>query len=407
MSLMRQLLLSLGLLGLLCTAPGAWAQDPTTPPLPPLPGTGPKPVPAPAPIPSAPSLDVKSYLLLDYETGQVLAERNAGEQVEPASITKVMAAYVLFGEIRRGQLKLEDQVRVSERAWKQGLGGSRMFIPVNAEVAVKDLLLGMIVQSGNDATVALAEHVAGSEEAFVVLMNQQAQTLGMSGSHFTNAPGLPDPEHYTTAADLAKLAQAMIRDYPEYYAWYSVREFSFNGIKQYNRNTLLARDPTVDGMKTGHTESAGFCLLSSAKRDAMRLIAVVMGSKSEKARADESQALLNYGFRFFESHQLYAAQQPLSEQELWKGAVDQIHLGLDQPIRVVIPRGHYDRLKASMELPQVLIAPIEKGQTIGKVRIKLDDKLLLERPLIALDAGLEGGIFRRLGDGIALWWNGG
>lgn len=401
---------SLGLIGLFALAlcsPVRAQSEAVTPPLPPLPGAGPKPVAAPAPIPHPPALDVKSYLLLDFETGQVLAERDAGARVEPASITKVMAAYVLFGEIRRGRLKLEDQVRISERAWKQGLGGSRMFVPVNAEVTVKDLLLGMIVQSGNDATVALAEHVAGSEDAFVVLMNQQAQTLGMAGSHFTNAPGMPDPEHYTTAVDLARLAQAMIREYPEYYAWYSVREFSFNGIKQYNRNTLLARDPTVDGMKTGHTESAGFCLLSSAKRDAMRLVAVVMGSKSEKSRADESQALLNYGFRFFESHQLYAAQQALSEQTLWKGAVDQIHLGLDQPIRVVIPRGHYERLKASMELPQVLVAPIEKGQTIGKVRVRLDDKLLLERPLIALDAGLEGGIFRRLGDGIALWWNGG
>lgn len=405
MSLLRRLL-SLCTLSLVVASAPLHAQ-PAAAALPPLPGSGPKPVAAPAPIPSPPSLNVKSYLLLDFETGQVLAERESALKVEPASITKVMAAYVLFGEIQRGQLKLEDQVRVSERAWKQGLGGSRMFIPVNAEVSVKDLLLGMIVQSGNDATVALAEHVAGSEEAFVVLMNQQARQLGMQASHFTNAPGLPDPEHYTTAADLGKLARAMIRDFPEYYAWYSVREFSFNGIKQYNRNTLLARDPSVDGMKTGHTESAGFCLLSSAKRDAMRLVAVVMGSQSEKARADESQALLNYGFRFFESHQLYAARQALSEQELWKGAVDQIHLGLEQPIRVVIPRGHYERLKASMELPQVLIAPIEKGQTIGKVRVRLDDTLLIERPLIALDEGLEGGIFRRLSDGIALWWNGG
>lgn len=379
------------------------AQDAAPPP---HPSVAPQPVAAPPAIPAAPSLDVRSYLLLDFETGQVLAASAADERVEPASITKVMAAYVLFGEINAGRLKLDELVRISENAWKAGLGGSKMFAPVNAEVTVKDLMLGMIVQSGNDATVALAEHVAGTEAAFVALMNTQAVALGMKNSQFTNAPGMPNPEHYTTATDLSILARAMIRDFPEYYAWYSVREFSFNGIRQYNRNTLLARDPTVDGLKTGHTESAGFCLVSSAKREQMRLIAIVMGSKSEKTRADESQALLNYGFRFFESHQLYPAQQALSEQPLWKGAVAQIHLGLNEPIRVVIPRGHYDRLKASMELPQVLVAPIEKGQTLGKVRIKLNQQLLLERPLIALDEGLEGGVFRRLSDGIALWWSG-
>lgn len=382
------------------------AQQSATPP---LPGSNlpPRPVPAPAPLPAPPSLDASSWLLIDFDTGQVLAERAAQERVEPASITKVMAAYVLFGELRAGRLQLEDEVRISEQAWKTGLSGSRMFAPVNARVSVKDLLLGMIVQSGNDASVALAEHVAGTEEAFVAMMNTQARELGMHGSHFTNSPGMPDPQHYTTAADIALLARAVIREFPEYYKWYSVREFSFNGIRQYNRNSLLGRDPTVDGMKTGHTQSAGFCLVSSAKRDAMRLIAVVMGSKSDKARADQSQALLNYGFRFFETHELYAARQPLSSKELWKGAVDKVDLGLDEDIRVVIPRGHYDRLKASMELPQVLVAPVSKGQALGTVRVRLDNKLLVERPLVALEEGLEGGIFRRLGDGIALWWRGG
>jgi D-alanyl-D-alanine carboxypeptidase (penicillin-binding protein 5/6) len=229
----------------------------------------------------------------------------------------------------------------------------------------------------------------------------------MKASHFTNASGMPGAEHYSSAMDIAQLARAVVRDFPEYYEWYSVREFSFNGIRQYNRNSLLGRDPSVDGMKTGHTESAGFCLVSSAKRDSMRLIAVVMGSKSDKARTDESQALMNYGFRFFETHELYAAQQPLNQKELWKGAVEQISLGLEQDVRVVIPRGHYDRLKATMELPQVLVAPVQKGQALGLVRIRLDDKLLIERPLVALDDGPEGGIFRRLGDGIALWWRGG
>lgn len=352
-------------------------------------------------------MEVKSYLLLDYDTGQVLAGQAADERVEPASITKVLAAYVLFGELQAGRLKLEDPVRISENAWKTGLAGSRMFAPVNTNVSVKDLMLGMIVQSGNDATVALAEHVAGTEEAFVALMNTQARALGMSGSNFTNAPGMPGPEHYTTAADIATLARAVIRDFPEYYAWYSVREFSFNGIRQYNRNTLLGRDPSVDGLKTGHTASAGYCLVSSAQREDMRLIAVVMGSQSEKTRSDQSQALLNYGFRFFETHRLYAAQQALGSKELWKGAVESVQLGLEQEIRVVIPRGHYDRLKASMELPQVLIAPVTLGQSLGKVRVKLGDKLLVERPLVALQEGPEGGIFRRLGDGIALWWRGG
>jgi D-alanyl-D-alanine carboxypeptidase (penicillin-binding protein 5/6) len=377
--------------------------DPPTATLGPAP-TAPKP--APAPIPSPPTLTAKSYLLEDYTTGQVLAEREADAPVEPASITKVMAAYVLFHELEAGRITLEDRVRVSENAWRQGLGGSRMFLNAGSRVTVKELLLGMIVQSGNDATIALAEHVAGSEESFVALMNQHSARLGMHGSNWTNSPGLPDPQHYTTARDLAKLARAVITEFPQYYAWYSVREYTHNGIRQYNRNTLLTRDETVDGMKTGHTQSAGYCLLSSAKRGDMRLIAVLMGSASERARADQSQALLNWGFRFFEPHRLYAAGQRLHEIELWKGSVDRLALGVESDVHVLVPRGQYDRLEASMELPKRVYAPIDKGQRLGQVRVRLGDRLLAERPLVALEAVEQGSMWKRFGDAAVLWWRG-
>jgi len=377
----------------------AWAQLPQ-------PALLPVPPPVRAPTPAPPKFDLPSYLLMDFSSGQVMVSKDPESKLEPASITKVMAAYVLFNELAASRLKLEEQVLMSENAWNTGLGGSRMFVPVNTKVSVKDLMLGMIVQSGNDATVALAEHVAGTEEAFADLMNQQAKRIGMTGTHFVNSTGLPDPEHYTTALDLARLARAVISEHADFYQWYSVREFTFNNIKQYNRNSLLSRDPTVDGMKTGHTENAGYCLLSSAKREDMRLIAVVLGSSSEKVRADQSAALMNYGFRFFESHLLYQGQQPLREQEVWKSSIEKIQLGLPHEVRVVIPRGRYADLNASIELPQVLIAPIAKGQTLGTLRVKLDDKIIVEQPLIALDEVPEGGVFRRMSDGIALWWRG-
>jgi D-alanyl-D-alanine carboxypeptidase (penicillin-binding protein 5/6) len=366
----------------------------------------PPPIPAAQPIPKAPHFELPSYLLMDFESGQVLVQKDIDQRLEPASITKVLAAYVLFQELKAGRLKLEDQVLMSEKAWRTGMQGSRMFVPVNSKTAARDLLMGMIVQSGNDATVALAEHIAGTEEAFVGLMNQNAARLGMKNTHFTNATGMPEERHYTTARDLATLARAVIEEFPDYYQWYSVREFGFNNIKQYNRNTLLTRDPSVDGMKTGHTESAGFCLLSSAKRGPMRLIAVVMGSESEKIRADQSAALLNYGFRFFESHMLYSKSQPLREQETFKGAVDRLQLGPEQAVGVVIPRGRYGDLKAVIEMPEVLIAPISKGQKLGVLRVKLDETILAEQDLIALDEVPEGGFLRRMSDGIALWWRG-
>ena len=364
----------------------------------------PKPAPAPVVIPDPPTLPVKSALLVEQSTGQVISEQNADDRVEPASITKVMAAYVLFTELRAGRLKLDDQVRISENAWKGGLGGSRMFVVANSSVAAKDLLLGMIVQSGNDATIALAEHLAGTEEAFVQQMNTYAQRIGMKNSHFTNAPGLPDPEHYSTARDLALLSRTIIAEFPEYYEWYSTPEFTFNGIRQYNRNALLRRDESVDGIKTGHTESAGFCLASSAKRGEMRLIAVVMGSKTEETRAQESQSLLNYGFRFYETHTLYTKGQVLAEPKVWKGEVDKVALGVAEDVLVVIPRGKYESLQARMNLPSLLIAPVEAGQSVGSVRVELDKKLLVERPLVAIAAAPEGGIWRRTVDGFWLWF---
>ncbi len=379
------------------------AQAPTPAPALPQPAL-PTPKPMAVAIPDAPSLPVKSAILMEYATGQVIVDQAADERVEPASITKVMAAYVLFHELRAGRLKLEDPVRVSENAWKRGLGGSRMFINANSEVPAKDLLLGMIVQSGNDATIALAEHLAGSEEAFVQQMNAHAARIGMSNSHFTNAPGLPDPEHYSTARDIAILSRTMIAEFPEYYAWYATPEFTFNGIRQYNRNALLRRDESVDGIKTGHTESAGYCLASSAIRGEMRLIAVVMGSKSEETRAQESQSLLNYGFRFYETHKLYTKGQVLAEPKVWKGEVESVQLGVAEDVLVVIPRGKYEQLKARMDLPSLLIAPVEAGQKVGNVSVSLEGKPLIERPLVAIAAAPEGGIWRRTVDGFWLWF---
>jgi serine-type D-Ala-D-Ala carboxypeptidase (penicillin-binding protein 5/6) len=354
------------------------------------------------PIPATPVLPVKSYVLMEFETGQILAEQGANERVEPASITKVMAAYVVFHELRAGRIKLTDPVEISERAWR--MEGSRMFAKVGDKIPLEQLMLGMIVQSGNDSTVAIAEHMAGTEEAFVAMMNSYAQKLGLTGTRFSNAPGLSHPEHYSTARDVAALARAVINEFPDYYKWYSVREFAWNNVKQYNRNQLLARDQSVDGMKTGHTENAGYCLVASAKREDFRLISVVMGSESESNRTQQSQAVLNYGFRFFESRTLYGAAQVLKELEIYKGEADSVKLGVSKALRIVIPRGHYEKLSATMELPSLISAPIAKGQALGTVRVKLSDKLVAERPLVAIDAVPEGGFFTRMADGIALWW---
>ena len=351
---------------------------------------------AATPVPKAPSVGAKGYLVEDFLSGQAIAEKNADQPLEPASITKLMTAYVIFNEIRNGSLALSDKVRISEKAWRTQ--GSRMFVEVNTQVSIADLLKGMIIQSGNDATVALAEQVAGTEASFATLMNTYAQQLGLTRSHFINSTGLPDKEHYTTARDIVRIARAMIREFPEYYQWYSEKQFTYNEITQYNRNKLLWRDESVDGLKTGHTDSAGYCLVTSAQRDGMRLVSVVLGTKSEESRADASQSLLNYGFRFFETHKLYDGNTKLTNARIWKGASDAVELGLAEPLYITIPRGEYNNLDASMQLQEQITAPVTQGQTLGRVVINLAGTLVSERDLVALQAVDEGGFWQRIVD---------
>ncbi len=366
-------------------------------------------LPQAAPIvnPSAPSVQGSAWILVDDATGQVLASHNPDERVEPASITKVMTSYVVSAELAAGKISRDDMVPISENAWRGGGGGtdgSTSFLPVNSKVKLEDLLHGMIIQSGNDASIALAEHVAGSEAAFAELMNAYAKQLGLKDTHYVNAHGLSAPDHYSTAHDIARLAHALIHDYPEDYAVYSVKEFTFNGIRQHNRNSLLWKDDAIDGVKTGHHSAAGYCLAASARRGDQRLISVVMGSTSEKQRAEDSYALLNWGFRFFETHKLYDAGQVVNETKLWKGETDTIALGLTEPLLVTVPRGRYDAIKAEMDLPRQLIAPFEANQAVGTLRLTLDGKPLVERPLVALKAAPAGGFIKRISDGFWLWW---
>jgi D-alanyl-D-alanine carboxypeptidase (penicillin-binding protein 5/6) len=335
-------------------------------------------------------------VLLDQATGKVLAENNAHERVEPASITKVMTVYVAGQALAAGLISPTDEVVVSEKAWK--MEGSRMFIEVGTRVTVDQLLDGIIVQSGNDASVALAEHVSGTEETFAALMNEQARKLGMTNSSFANATGLPDPATFATAYDLALLARALVRDFPELYQRFSHKEFTYNGIHQPNRNRLLYRDPSVDGIKTGHTSSAGYCLLTSASRDGMRLIAAVMGTESDTARTEASQALLNYGFRFFETRELYPAGAVIAQPRVWGGASETVRAGVPAAVSLVVPRGRYDEMKAVARIDEPLQAPLVVGQPLGAIVISLDDKPLEEIPLQALDAVDEGSLFSRLYD---------
>jgi len=353
-------------------------------------------------IPSPPQLAAKSYLLMDAASGNVLVENNGDERLPPASLTKLMTAYIATLEIKKGQISDSDMVTVSEKAWRTG--GSRMFIQVNSQVSVGDLLHGVIIQSGNDASVALAEHIAGSEEAFADLMNATAQRLGMNNTHFMNATGLPHPEHYSSAADMAKLARAIIHEDPAHSAISAQKEFLWNNIKQPNRNLLLWRDKTVDGLKTGHTEEAGYCLVASAVRDGMRLIAVVFGTNSEQARAAETQKLLTYGFRFFETRTFYQKGVELAQQQVWKGEQDKVKAGLAEDLTLTLQRGQLDKLQASMSFADTLIAPIAQGQVIGKVEVKQGEQVLHTSDLIALEAVEEGGLFRRLWDSIRLFF---
>ncbi|MEX2500096.1 MAG: D-alanyl-D-alanine carboxypeptidase family protein [Wenzhouxiangellaceae bacterium] len=354
--------------------------------------------------PAPPQLGATSYVLLDFHSGEIIADKAPDLRVEPASITKLMTSYVVFRELSDGQLNLDDMVLVSEKAWRTG--GSRMFIEVDTEVSVEDLLKGVIVQSGNDASVALAEHVAGTEEVFAQMMNAEAERLGMTGTNYLNATGLPAPDHYTTAQDVAVLARALIGDFPDFYQWYSQREFTYNGITQPNRNLLLWRDSSVDGLKTGHTEAAGYCLATSALRDGMRLISVVMGTDSESARATANQALLNYGFRFFETFKLYSAGDVISSTPVWKGTVDEMRLGIAEDVHVTVPRGRQDSLSANVLVPARPVAPFARGEHFGALEISFDGQPRLERPLLVLDEVPQAGWWGRTTDGIGLWFDG-
>ncbi|KAA3639952.1 MAG: D-alanyl-D-alanine carboxypeptidase [Proteobacteria bacterium] len=353
-------------------------------------------------VPSPPAISAESYVLMDYHSNRILMQKNPHAKVDPASITKMMTAYVVFKEIKNGQLSLQGSATISEKAWRTG--GSKMFIEVDKQVNIEDLVRGMIVQSGNDASIALAEHIAGSEEVFASMMNKAAANLGMKNSHFTNATGLPEEDHYMSAYDVALLGQALVREFPDLYHIYSEKEFTYNGIKQHNRNTLLWRDPTVDGFKTGHTESAGYCLATTSSRNGMRLLNVVMGTESEKARADETQKMLNYGFRFFETHKLYPAGQQQAVAEVWKGQAEEVSLGLADDLFITIPKGSYERLQAGVDIPGRLQAPITQGQILGNLTIRLDDTVVIERPMVALKDVQQGGWWTRMVDGMGLWF---
>lgn len=353
-------------------------------------------------IPAAPQIAGKGFLLIDAHSGEVLVSQNADETLPPASLTKMMTSYIATHELDKGNISKDDKVRISIKAWKTP--GSRMFIKEGTSVVVEDLLRGIIIQSGNDASVAMAEFIAGSEDAFADLMNQHASLLGMKGTHFMNATGLPSQHHYTTATDLAELARAIIVEHPQHYSMYSEQAFTYNGIRQPNRNKLLWRDKSVDGLKTGHTEEAGYCLVASAERNGMRLIAVMLGTKSEEARATETQKLLTYGFRYYETRKLYSAGEVLKEAKVWGGAEDNVNLGVVEDVYITVPRGQYSSLQPSMEVDEHIVAGVKTGAEYGKVQIKLQGTVELEQSLVALDTVEPGGFFKRLWDQLVLFF---
>ena len=360
---------------------------------------------APAPIPAAPDVTARAYMLTDFQSGRILAQSHADERMEPASLTKLMTAYVVFTALKENRLKLSDQVTISEHAWRAE--GSRTFVQVGTQIPVDILIKGMIIQSGNDATIALAEKVGGTEPAFAQIMNEYAKRLGMNATHFDNSDGLPSPTHYTTAHDMTTLAKSIIRDFPEYYPLFSMHEFLWNNIKQENRNGLLSRDPSVDGLKTGHTDSAGFCLVTSAKRDGMRLISVVMGSPSVKAREDASAALLSYGYTFYETSKLKSAHDAVLKPHVFKGETDYVSVGVPSDIVVTIGRGQAASLTTSAKLTkEPLIAPIAAGQTLGELTVTdAAGQIVARTPLVALAADPAGGLWTRASDSIRLWFH--
>jgi D-alanyl-D-alanine carboxypeptidase (penicillin-binding protein 5/6) len=347
-------------------------------------------------IPSVPNLSATGFILMDAMSGRVLAEKDADTRMAPASLTKLMSLYIISAALKGGNIHMEDQVRVSTKAWKTE--GSRMFIKAGSEVPVKDLLQGVIVASGNDATVALAEHVAGTEEAFTTIMNQQAKYLGMNNSHFTDSTGLPNDDHYSTARDLALLTQAYIKNFPEDYNFYSEKWFSYNGIKQPNRNRLLWRYQYADGLKTGHTSVAGYCLVASAKKDGMRLISIVLGEPSDAARTEDSIRLLTYGFRFYETHKLYNSTLPLVKARVWKGEKTIVPLGITEDLFVTVPTGQYKKLQAAITVNNPIKAPVIKGKVYGTLAVTLNNQVVVSKPLIALESNGEGNFWRRAVD---------
>ncbi|MDB9751584.1 D-alanyl-D-alanine carboxypeptidase [Gammaproteobacteria bacterium] len=351
-------------------------------------------------VPAPPVIKVSSYIVMDFDSGNILLEKNMEKKLPPASLTKIMTVYVVASELANGKISLEDEVLVSEKAWRTV--GSRMFIEVGKKIKLEELLHGVIIQSGNDASVALAEHVSGTEGVFADLMNKHADRIGMINSHFVNSTGLPNPENYTTSNDMAKLAQALIRDYPELYSLHKIKEYSFNGIKQNNRNILLWRDRSVDGIKTGHTKEAGYCLVASAVRDGMRLISVVMGADGKNARAKNSQAILNYGFRFFETHKLYSIGDLIATAKIWKAEIDTVNLSINKNLYITIPRGQYEKLEPIVEVEKLIMAPVSEGDQKGVLNIMLKDKNIKTVPLFALSSVAKGNVFDRLKDEVYL-----
>ena len=354
-------------------------------------------------IPTAPQVDARSYVLVDFRTDKILAAKDAVARLEPASLTKLMTAYIVFEQLAAGKLKLDDPVTVSEHAWRSE--GSRSFIELGKPVPVEALILGMIVQSGNDATIALAERIAGTEETFAQLMNSEAQRLGMTGTHFDNSSGLPSAQHYTTARDMSLLAAALIREFPQYYHWFSQHEFEYNGIKQQNRNGLLSSDPSVDGLKTGHTDSAGFCLVTSAQRNGMRLISVVLGSTSMKARENASAALLGYGFTFYETSLIAKGGAKLAAAEVWKAESTPVDVGVKSDLYVTVARGSAADLKTVVDLEPRLIAPLATDTVVGKLRVLADGQTIATAPVHPLAADAAGGLWRRAVDTVRLWFH--
>ncbi len=355
-------------------------------------------------VPTPPPLAARAYIMQDFYSGKVLMEKNADEPVEPASLTKLMTAYLVFHKLRTGKIKLTDKVKISVNAQHKSEYTSRMYLEAGTEVSVELLLKGMIIQSGNDASIALAEFIGGNEEGFVTLMNEYAQRLGLKNTHYMNSTGLPEERHYSSARDIIHIAYALISHFPEYYRLYKVREMTYNNITQENRNPLLRRDPTVDGIKTGHTNGAGYCLAASAKRGEMRLISIIMGAKNEKARALTSEKMLNYGFRFFDTHPLFKAREPIDLERIWYGETAQLQLGLEKSLYVTIPQNQYEQLSATLYVDKYIMAPIVAGHIYGKLKIRLGNRVISERPLIALSSIKKGFLWKRFIDSILLFF---